>query len=222
MGRAAHRARSRASPARRRSCAAGRSGPVALVSALDLSHLSPDDAIAALRSYPRRFREALTSVDPDDLPDVAVDHADHVARSLALLGEALRQVLVQDNPTLMPAVADDGARDWAHGSGASVDDTLAFLAMEANAIADAAAGAPPPRGAARWGRLARQPPRFPGEGANPHPRRPRRRSRRCVGPRRHDRGLRSIDVRTGRAAGGGADGIGASPRRRARVARTLT
>src|SRR4051794_4370558 len=142
MGRAAHRARSRASPARRRSCAAGRSGPVALVSALDLSHLSPDDAIAALRSYPRRFREALTSVDPDELPDEAVDHADHVARSLALLGEALRQVLVQDNPTLMPAVTDDGARDWAHSSGSSVDDTLAFLAMEANAIADAAAGAP--------------------------------------------------------------------------------
>ena len=62
-----------------------------------------------------------------------------MARSLALLGEALRQVLVQDEPTLMPAVADDSAREWAHAGASSVEDVLAFLAMEANALADAVA-----------------------------------------------------------------------------------
>ena len=92
--------------------------------------------MAALRSYPRRFRELLTSVDEQDLPALAVDHTDHVARSLALLGEALRQVLIHDQPTLLPAVIDDRAREWVHAGSTSVDDVLAFVDMEANALAD--------------------------------------------------------------------------------------
>ncbi|MEY2402804.1 MAG: hypothetical protein QOD38_355 [Acidimicrobiaceae bacterium] len=110
-----------------------------VVSGLDLSRLAPEDAVAALRSYPRRFREVLTSVEPQDLPQEAVEHADHVARSLALLGEALRLVLVQDQPAVHPAVADDSAREWAHDGTSSVDDVLAFLTMECNALADAIA-----------------------------------------------------------------------------------
>lgn len=109
------------------------------MSGLDLSRLAPDDAVAALRSYPRRFREVLTSVAPEDLPGEATEHTDHVARSLAMLGEALRQVLIQDQPTLLPAVADDSAREWAFDGGSSLDDVLAFLSMEANALADAIA-----------------------------------------------------------------------------------
>jgi len=110
------------------------------MSGLDVSRLSPEDVVAALRSYPRRFRELLTSVDEEDLPAEAVEHADHAARSLGLLGEAMRQVLVQDEPTLMPAVADDSAREWAHAGASSVDDVLTFLTTEANALADAVAG----------------------------------------------------------------------------------
>ncbi|HEX4819621.1 MAG TPA: hypothetical protein VFV00_05400 [Acidimicrobiales bacterium] len=109
------------------------------MSALDVSRLSPEDIVAALRSYPRRFRELLTSVEPHDVPAEAIEHADHVARSLALLGEAMRQVLVQDEPTLMPAVADDAQREWAHAGATSIDDALAFLDMEAHALADAVA-----------------------------------------------------------------------------------
>lgn len=112
------------------------------VSGLDVSHLSPDDGIAALRSYPRRFRELLTSVEPHDLPAPAIEEADHVARSVALLGEALRQVVVQEQPTLMPAVADDAARQWALSGTSSIDDVLAFLAMECNALADAVSAVP--------------------------------------------------------------------------------
>ena len=92
-------------------------------SGLDVSRLSPSDAVAALRSYPRRFRALLASLDEDERPDdlvhragpdglSAVDHTDHVARSLAILGEAMRQVLVQDEPTLLPAVADDPPGRW--------------------------------------------------------------------------------------------------------------
>ena len=112
------------------------------MSGLDLSRLAPDDAVAALRSYPRRFREVLTSVDPDELPAEAIEHADHVARALALLGEALRQVLIQDGPTLLPAVPDDSARQWAFEAPPSVEDALAFLSMESNALADVIADVP--------------------------------------------------------------------------------
>jgi hypothetical protein len=116
---------------------------------LDVSRLSPSDAVAALRSYPRRFRTLLTSFDDDERADdlvhragadgrSAVEEADHVARSVAILGEALRQVLVQDEPTLLPAVADDSAREWQMAAEpASVDAALDFLDVECNAMADA-------------------------------------------------------------------------------------
>ena len=109
------------------------------MSSLDVSRLGPDDIVAALRSYPRRFRELLSSVEPHEVPAEAIEHADHVARSLALLGEAMRQVLVQDDPTLMPAVTDDAQREWAHAGAWSIDDALAFLDMEAHALAAAVA-----------------------------------------------------------------------------------
>ena len=109
------------------------------MSGLDVSRLGPDDIVAALRSYPRRFRELLSSVEPHEVPAEAIEHADHVARSLALLGEAMRQVLLHDNPTLMPAVADDAQREWAHAGAWSIEDALAFLDMEAHALADAVA-----------------------------------------------------------------------------------
>jgi hypothetical protein len=120
-----------------------------MTNGLDVSRLSPSDAVAALRSYPRRFRARLTSFDEDERPDdlvhragpdglSAVDHADHVARSIAILGEALRQVLVHDHPTLPPAVADDSAREWQMAAQPSaVDAVLDFLAVECNALADA-------------------------------------------------------------------------------------
>jgi len=106
------------------------------MSGLDVSHLSPDDAVAALRSYPRRFRDLVQSVEPQELPADVPDHIDQVARSVALLGESLRQLLVQDHPVLMPAVADDRAREWSYAGSSSPDDLLAFLDMECNALAD--------------------------------------------------------------------------------------
>jgi hypothetical protein len=115
---------------------------------LDVSRLSPADAVAALRSYPRRFRALLTPLDEDERADdlvhragsdgrSAVDHADHVARSVTILGEALRQVLVHDNPTLLPAVADDSAREWQMAAQPeSVEAALDFLDVECNGMAD--------------------------------------------------------------------------------------
>ena len=119
------------------------------VSGLDLSRMAPGDAVAALRSYPRRFRALLTTFDTDEKPDdlvhragndghSAVDHADHVARSLALLGRALQDVLRHDDVVLPPATFDDDARDWQVGAGEqSLDAALDFLTVEAEALADA-------------------------------------------------------------------------------------
>src|SRR3954451_22725641 len=61
---------------------------------------------------------------------------------MALLGEALRQVLVQNDPVLVPAVGDDSAREWSFAGASSIDDVLAFLEMECNALADAIAPVP--------------------------------------------------------------------------------
>jgi hypothetical protein len=118
------------------------------VSGLDVSRLSPNDAVNALRSYPRRFRGLLTSFEKDDKPDDLVhragpdglsglDHADHAARAIALGGEALRQVMTQTEPVIQKAVVDKSARDWAiDGASGDVETVLAFLATECETLAD--------------------------------------------------------------------------------------
>ena len=116
---------------------------------LDVSHLSPSDAVAALRSFPRRYRALLTTFDDDEKPDdlvhragpdglSAVDHVEHVARSVAMLDRALHDVLQQDDVVLSPATFDDAARDWQVASGdPSLDAALDFLTVECEALADA-------------------------------------------------------------------------------------
>lgn len=114
---------------------------------VDVSHLSPSDAVAALRSYPRRYRALLTPLDPDEKPDdlpyrpgddghSAVEHADHAARAVALIADAVHEVLVSDRPVLMPAVIDETARDWAAGL-LTVDSVLDFVTVECEVFADA-------------------------------------------------------------------------------------
>jgi hypothetical protein len=128
---------------------------------LDVSRLSPKDAVNALRSYPARYRRVLTSFEEDEKPHdlvyragadgrSAVEHADHAARALALGGEAFRQVLVQHDPTIQQAVMDDSERDWAMDGTDDVDTVLAFLTTECDALADRAARVD----AAAWNRAA--------------------------------------------------------------------
>ena len=72
------------------------------MSGLDVSNLSPGDAAAALRSFPRRFDAVLALVDSDDDSAIttpgadglsAVDHIDQAKQGLATAGEAIRQAL---------------------------------------------------------------------------------------------------------------------------------
>jgi hypothetical protein len=117
------------------------------VPGLDVSRLAPSDCAAALRSFPRRFRAAVTSLDEDERPDdlahrvgpdgrSAFDHVDHAARSIALIGGALREVLTRPEPVLPAAVIDDGAREWAVAGDGSLEAALDFLTVECLALAD--------------------------------------------------------------------------------------
>jgi hypothetical protein len=93
------------------------------MTSLDVTRLSPDDARAALRSYPRRFREAFAPIDEDEDVDElatatgpdgrsAAGVAADVARTWVVLRDALREVVVNDTPILPPSVVDADQRRW--------------------------------------------------------------------------------------------------------------
>jgi hypothetical protein len=90
------------------------------VCGFDGARLGPKDAAAALRSFPRRFRQILLPVEDDERPDdvlhrrprtgglSAIEHALWVATAVTESGEALRLVLIQDQPVVkLPPVEPD-------------------------------------------------------------------------------------------------------------------
>lgn len=112
-----------------------------------MSHRPPSDAVVALRSLGRRWRGLFAGLGDDETPDdlahrsgvdgtSALDHAVHATRTLSLLGRAVEQALVDEDPVLHPAVGDPSQRAWDGHSAASVDDTLAELSHEADRLAD--------------------------------------------------------------------------------------
>jgi len=119
------------------------------------SHLSPDDAAVAVRSFPRRFRALLAQpaqdderVDPDELarrigPEgrSAADHLLTADGVLALVDRALEQAGHGDDPALHPAVADlDGVWvDDPHAPLGALLDQLAATAAACAARIDAVA-----------------------------------------------------------------------------------
>ncbi|MGQ0617212.1 MAG: hypothetical protein ACT4PW_09500 [Acidimicrobiia bacterium] len=116
---------------------------------VDVSRLSPADAAVALRSFPRRFRAALTDVgdgaDEQERPlrrpgpdgYSALQHADRTGRALAAASEALHQVAVHERPNLPAAAADGAACPWAEDARLGLGAVLDVLASESNALADA-------------------------------------------------------------------------------------
>lgn len=110
----------------------------------DVSRLGPSDALAALRSFPRRFRAAVALRDDEDDsvlrrvgPDgaSAAEHVDRAGRTLAVLDRALQQVLASDNPALHPGVVDESAREFT-GESPSVEAALDLVELEAGAMAE--------------------------------------------------------------------------------------
>lgn len=121
----------------------------------------PSDAVVALRSLGRRYRGVFAGLGDDESPDElahrngsegrsSIDHIVAATRTITLLGRALEQVLVDDDPVLHPAVADPAERDWSETSG-TVEERIAELAWEADHLADRAAHV----AAQDWARHAR-------------------------------------------------------------------
>lgn len=124
----------------------------------DVSRLGPADAVAALRSFERRFGQVLVLVDEDDDtalhrpgPDgrSALEHADLAGRDLAVLARAVDSVLTYDRPTVHRAVVDPDARNYPVDEVPDRETALDLLVLEAGALADRVEHVAP----ADWGRV---------------------------------------------------------------------
>ena len=79
---------------------------------LDYDTISPQDAIVAARSFPRRYRALLASAGSVDKPDAvfrrrpdpatwsALEYTAHVADRLDHLGPAIRRITFEDRPSI--------------------------------------------------------------------------------------------------------------------------
>jgi hypothetical protein len=120
---------------------------------IDLTKLSPNDAVTALRSYPRRFRSAFAPIDDDEgIEEVAqqagpdgrsaVEITADTVRTWTVLREALRQIQVSDSPVVHAAVVDPASRQWETPMRSTVTEVLDHVDDEAAALADAVAAVP--------------------------------------------------------------------------------
>jgi hypothetical protein len=111
-----------------------------------MSELAPRDAAVALRSFPRRYREAFTRPG-DQLDDehagrsgssgqTPFDLAVNTVRTLALLERALEQIQHTDGPVLHAAVTNPAAREFDPTVHGSLDDVLDELGQVSPAFAD--------------------------------------------------------------------------------------
>ncbi|MEX2292174.1 MAG: hypothetical protein WD691_00180 [Acidimicrobiales bacterium] len=116
-----------------------------------MSARPPSDAIVALRSLGRRFREVFASDDDEAVDELAqrngtdghsaFDHVVAAGHTIAFLGRALDLVLIEDDPVLHPAVLDARERAWPDATG-TVHERLSELSWEAEAVAERAERVP--------------------------------------------------------------------------------
>jgi hypothetical protein len=74
---------------------------------LDYDSISPEDAAVAVRSFPRRYREAMAGIDEDVLrkrpaPEVwsALEYTAHLAQLYEPMADAQRRIRLEDHPTI--------------------------------------------------------------------------------------------------------------------------
>ena len=116
----------------------------------DLTRLGAIDLAAALRSFPRRYREAIDrAARAQNLPAEEVvcrpgadgttgtDHLLDAVSTLTLVEQALTQVLRTEDPALHPGVLDPTQRQWAPPSGLSLATLLEMLDDQCDDLADA-------------------------------------------------------------------------------------
>jgi hypothetical protein len=74
---------------------------------LDYDTITPADAAVAIRSFPRRYREAMAGIEEDVLaqrpaPEVwsAIEYTSHVAQLYGPMAEAQRRIRTEDHPEI--------------------------------------------------------------------------------------------------------------------------
>jgi hypothetical protein len=112
---------------------------------MDLSKLSPSDAVVTLRGLERRYRGMFAGLEDDESPDdvahrraggwSAIDHVVAATRFIGAAAGALAKVLTAESPTVAPADADPTAQPKPTATG-PLHERLAELGMAANAAAD--------------------------------------------------------------------------------------
>lgn len=110
-----------------------------------MSPRPPADAVVALRGLERRYRALFAGLEDDESPEdlahrpgadgrSAIDHIVAATGALTLLGRAVEQALVEDDPILPAAVSDPAQRAWPVAAG-TVEDALTELGRAAAALA---------------------------------------------------------------------------------------
>jgi DinB superfamily len=117
---------------------------------LEYDSISPQDAVQALRSYPRRYREVIGPfIDDDEVlrrrPDPstwsALEYTAHVADILEAMTPQLTEIVQHDNPSITDPISPDSraaerryndmepreALDWLERSSTKAADTVANL-----------------------------------------------------------------------------------------------
>jgi DinB superfamily len=128
---------------------------------VDLSKLSPSDAVVALRGLERRYRELFEPLpegeSPDDIaqrsgPDgwSVFDHIVAATQAIAAANRTLARVLIAEAPTVRPGEVDRAARPKPAVAAGSLDEAIAELGREAAAAADRIERVP----AESWSRTA--------------------------------------------------------------------
>jgi hypothetical protein len=114
----------------------------------DVSRLTPQDALVALASFPRRYRVELSPVAGDDRADElagrigpsgvsALDVVSDVTRMWGLISHELRRVQTEEAPTLHPAVTDADRRHWDTPAPDTLEESLTLLGHESDQLAEA-------------------------------------------------------------------------------------
>ena len=87
---------------------------------LDLDTINPPDAVAALRSFPRRYRAALTFEDDEDVDALARRRPDPDTWSVLEYAAHVRDVFRLFHDRIRLALRNDGAQvdDWDHDAAA--------------------------------------------------------------------------------------------------------
>jgi hypothetical protein len=124
------------------------------VCGLDYDTVSPQDAIAAARSFPRRYRALLAMPGAVDGPDAvfrrrpdpstwsALEYTAHVADRVDHLGPAIRRITYEDHPTLAFFDGDERAAEHDYNA-LDRTEVLGWLDLACDELASVLAEVPP-------------------------------------------------------------------------------